>query len=95
MSPIVPGISSRPALLEQTLKAAVDHGARFVGANVMHLEGGTRDHFMRWLEAEHPELVDGYRQLYATKYAPSAYRAEVKRVMGELRKKHGIAPRGE
>ena len=43
----------------------------------MYLEGGTRDHFMRWLEAEHPELVDGYQQLYAGKYAPTAYRDEV------------------
>src|SRR5678816_3522803 len=84
MSPIVPGFSSRPALLERTMKAAVDHGARFIGSNVMHLEGGTRDHFMRWLEAERPELVDGYRQLYATKYAPTAYRAEVKKIVSGL-----------
>jgi DNA repair photolyase len=88
MSPIVPGFSSKPALLEQTLRAAVDHGARFIGSNVMHLEGGTRDHFMRWLEAERPELVDGYRQLYASKYATTAYRDEVKRVVGALRAKH-------
>jgi DNA repair photolyase len=90
MSPIVPGISSKPAMLERTLKAAVDHGARFVGSNVMHLEGGTRDHFMRWLETEHPELVEGYRQLYVTKYAPTAYRAEVKKVLSGLRTKYGV-----
>ena len=81
MSPIVPGFSSRPALLERTMKAAVDHGARFIGSNVMHLEGGTRDHFMRWLEAERPELVDGYKKLYATKYAPTAYRENVQSVI--------------
>ena len=51
MNPIVPGISSKPALLERTMKAIADHGARFVGCNVMYLEGGTRDHFMRWLSA--------------------------------------------
>ena len=51
MNPIVPGISSKPALLERTMKAIADHGARFVGCNVMYLEGGTRDHFMRWLAA--------------------------------------------
>jgi hypothetical protein len=73
----------------------VDHGARFISANVMHLEGGTRDHFMRWLEGEHPELVDGYRQLYAGKYASSAYRTEVKRVLTDLRKKYGVTSRGE
>jgi len=49
MNPIVPGITSKPALLERTMKAISDHGARFVGCNVMFLDGGTRDHFMRWL----------------------------------------------
>jgi DNA repair photolyase len=88
MAPIVPGISSRPALLERTVKAAADHGAKFVGANVMHLEGGTRDHFMRWLEAERPELVDGYRTLYASKYAPKAYRGQVTKVLDGLRTKY-------
>jgi DNA repair photolyase len=88
MAPIVPGISSRPALLEQTVRAAVDHGARFVGSNVLHLEGGTRDHFMRWLAAERPELLEGYRKLYATKYAPQAYRAEVKRLLDWFRTKY-------
>jgi hypothetical protein len=47
----------------------------------MHLEGGTRDHFMRWLEQEYPQLVDGYRQLYVGKYAPGAYRKEVAKVV--------------
>ena len=95
MSPIVPGFSSRPALLERTMRAAVDHGARFIGSNVMHLEGGTRDHFMRWLEGERPDLVDGYRQLYASKYATASYREEVKRVVGGLRAKHTAKTLGE
>ena len=90
MNPIVPGISSKPAMLERTMKAVADSGARFVGCNVMFLEGGTRDHFMRWLEAEYPNLVNGYRTLYAKKYAPTAYRNEVKTVMGVLRKKYGL-----
>jgi DNA repair photolyase len=85
MSPIVPGISSKPSLIERTIKAAADHGAPIFGANVMHLEGGTRDHFMRWLEQEYPHLVDGYRQLYAGKYAPSAYRHEIKKVVGAIK----------
>ena len=71
MNPIVPGITSKPALLERTMKAIADHGARFVGCNVMFLDGGTRDHFMRWLEQEFPELVEGYKSLYAGKYAPA------------------------
>jgi len=95
MSPIVPGISSKPTLLERTMKAIADHGARFVGCNVMFLEGGTRDHFTRWLSAEFPTLVDGYAQLYARKYAPSAYRKEVRNVFERLREKYGLNGRDE
>ena len=95
MNPIVPGITSKPALLERTMKAIADHGARFVGCNLMFLEGGTRDHFMRWLAQEFPHLVEGYNQLYATKYAPSPYRREVQNVVGLLRKKYGINQRGD
>ena len=90
MNPIVPGISSKPALIERTVKAIADHGARFVGCNVMYLQDGTKDHFMRWLGREYPHLVEGYAGLYAGKYPPSAYRDEVKRIVGLMRAKHGI-----
>jgi len=93
MNPIVPGISSRPALIERTVKAIADHGAQFVGCNVLFLEGGTRDHFMHFLEREFPHLVDGYQQLYAGKYAPKAYRAEVQQVVGLLRARYGLDKR--
>ena len=94
MNPIVPGISSRPAILERTMKAIADHGARFVGCNVMFLEGGTRDHFMRWLSQEFPQLVDSYTLLYAGKYAPASYRKEVQTVVSLLRTKYGMSTRG-
>ena len=93
MNPIVPGISSKPALIDATMKAIADHGARFVGCNVMFLEGGTRDHFMRWLQAEYPALVDGYAHLYAGKYAPGAYRTEVSKLVAEARAKYGLEER--
>jgi DNA repair photolyase len=95
MNPIVPGITSKPALLERTLKAIADHGARFVGCNVMFLEGGTREHFMRWLAQEFPQLVEGYTSLYAGKYAPRQYRKEVQNVIGLLRKKYGVNGRDQ
>ena len=95
MNPIVPGITSKPAILERTVKAIADSGARFVGCNVMFLEGGTRDHFMGWLSREFPHLVESYGQLYAGKYAPGAYRNEVQTVIGSLMKKYGVSARGE
>ena len=65
MAPLVPGITTRASLVEATIKAAADHGARSVGAMVLHLEGGTRTHFMRVLAREYPHLVDGYERLFA------------------------------
>ena len=95
MNPIVPGISSKPSILERTVKAIASSGASFVGCNVMFLEGGTRDHFMRWLADAYPDLVDGYQQLYARKYAPDAYRKEVRQVVGLLRARYGLNKREE
>jgi DNA repair photolyase len=95
MNPIVPGITSKPALLERTVKAIADHGAHFVGCNVMFLEGGTRDHFMRWLGDEYPHLEEGYQDLYVSKYAPMAYRNEVTHLVGLLRAKYGLRSREE
>jgi DNA repair photolyase len=87
MSPIVPGFSSKPALIERTVEACAAHGVRIAGGNVMHLEEGARTHFFAWLEREHPELVPGYRELYRRKNAPAAYTKEVARVLGYTRAK--------
>jgi len=48
---------------------------------------------MRWLGEAYPQLVEGYQQLYARKYAPSTYRKEVAQVVGMLRTKYGINKR--
>src|SRR6184192_1316693 len=56
MAPIVPGFSSSRTKLERTVKAIADHGARFVGCNVMHLQDGTRTHFMKFVEREFPAM---------------------------------------
>ena len=74
MAPIVPGFSSSRAKLERTVKAIADHGARFVGCNVMYLQDGTRSHFMKFLEREFPAMLPRYEKLYAKKYPPDAYR---------------------
>jgi hypothetical protein len=57
----------------------------------MFLEGGTRDHFMKWLQQEYPQLMDGYEQLYVRKYAPASYRKDVSGLIGAFKKKYGVA----
>ena len=95
MNPIVPGFSSSRAKLERTIKAIADHGARFVGCNVMFLEDGTRTHFMRFLEQEFPSWVPRYEKLYEKKYAPEDYRQQVQGMVRLLQQRYGLPARRE
>jgi len=93
MAPIVPAFSSSRSKIERTIKTIADHGARFVGCNVMHLEAGTRSHFMGFLEREFPSLVPRYERLYVRKYAPKEYRERIQGLVRLLQDAHGISPR--
>jgi DNA repair photolyase len=66
-------------------------GARHVMPIVLHLRPGTRDWFLGWLRAQHPELVDRYLELYGQgAYTPKAYQARIAGQVRELAEKHGI-----
>jgi DNA repair photolyase len=93
MAPIVPGFSSSRAKLERTVKAIADHGARFVGCNVMHLEDGTRTHFMKFIEREFPAMTPRFDRLYTKKYAPDSYRKEVGAMVRVLQERYGLMRR--
>jgi DNA repair photolyase len=93
MSPLVPGFSTQPAKIEATVKAIADHGARFVGANLLFLDGGTRDHFMNFLGRDFPTLVEQYDRLYAAKYAPKDYAERVRKTVGMLKTRYGLNDR--
>jgi DNA repair photolyase len=95
MNPIVPGFSSSRDKLERTIKAIADHGARFVGCNVMFLEDGTRTHFMKFLEGSFPAWVPRFEKLYAKKYAPADYRKEVQGMVRLLQARYGLRNRKE
>jgi DNA repair photolyase len=93
MAPVVPGFTTQRDRLEATVKAVADHGAAFMGVNVMYLKGGTKDHFMRFLAAEFPHMVEGYNRLYAGAYAPSRYIAAVRQLADALQKKYEVGRR--
>jgi len=96
MAPIVPGFSSAPAKLERTIKAIADHGARFVGCNIMYLQDGTRAHFMKFIERVFPSMQPRFERLYAGgKYPPEAYRKEIKAMVAMLQRRYGIDHREE
>jgi DNA repair photolyase len=93
MAPIVPGFSSSRSKLERTIKAIADHGARFVGCNVMYLQDGTRTHFMRFIEREFPSMLPRFEKLYTRKYPPESYRKEVKGMVRVLQERYGLTRR--
>jgi len=93
MAPIVPGFSSSRAKLERTVKAIADHGARFLGCNVMYLQDGTRTHFMRFIEREFPSMRPRFEKLYAKKYPPDAYRKAVQGMVRVLQQRYGLTGR--
>jgi len=90
MAPIVPGFSSSASKVERTIKAIADHGARFVGCNVMHLEGGTRIHFLRFIAREFPAMLPRFERLYTSKHVPASYRREVKAMVASIQARYRL-----
>jgi DNA repair photolyase len=95
MAPILPGLSDRPDLLADVVRAAREAGATGVWANVLHLRPGTREHFLECLSRDWPELLPQYEQLYAggRAYLPAAEQEPVREEVARLRKEIGIADR--
>lgn len=93
MAPIVPGFSTQPRKIEATIKAIADSGATSIGAMVMHMDGGTKDHFMAILQREYPDLVPMYNELYASRYVKKDYEKRVQEVVSLMRQRYGVSDR--
>ncbi len=88
LAPILPGLSDDPALLAEVVREARAAGATGVWVNVVYLRPGTREHFLRALAREWPDLVTTYERLFAGRaYLPRTetqpVRATVQRLAGE------------
>jgi DNA repair photolyase len=90
MAPVVPGFSSSPEQLEATVKAIADHGAAFMGANIMFLKGGTRDHFLGFIGREFPHMLQSYTSLYAGAYANTEYLTGVRGMIATLQRRYQV-----
>lgn len=93
MAPVVPGFTTQPERLEATIKAVADHGAAFMGANLMYLKGGTKEHFMKFLARDFPHMVAGYERLYAGAYAKTDYVTSVRGMIGLMQERYDLAGR--
>ena len=91
MAPILPGLSDKPELMEDVVRAARAAGATGVWANLLYLKPGTKEHYLRALERDWPELLPEYERLYARKAYLDA--TEVRAEVRALANKHGIRDR--
>jgi DNA repair photolyase len=93
MAPVVPGFTTQTSKLEATIKACADHGAAFMGANLLYLKGGTKDHFMGFLRQSFPEMTESYQRLYPGAYAAPEYAGTVRALIEMLQERHDVNPR--
>jgi DNA repair photolyase len=92
MAPILPGLSDKPELLADVVRAARDAGATSIWTNVVYLRPGTREHFLENLARDWPELVPRYEKLYRGRsYLPKSEIEPVRREVAELRERFAIA----
>jgi DNA repair photolyase len=91
MAPILPGLSDKPELMADVVRAARDAGATSIWTNVLYLRPGTREHFMTYLARDWPELVPRYERLYRGRaYLGKAEIEPVRREVAELRHRFAV-----
>jgi DNA repair photolyase len=94
MAPIIPGLSDKPELMAEVVRAAREAGATGVWANLLYLKPGTKEHFLTALERDWPELLPEYEQLYGRRaYLSTAQSEPVRAQVRELTRAHGIRDR--
>jgi DNA repair photolyase len=94
MAPIIPGLSDKPELMADVVRAAREAGATGVWANLLYLKPGTKEHFLTALERDWPELLPEYEQLYGRRaYLSKAQSEPVRAQVRDLTRAHGIRDR--
>jgi DNA repair photolyase len=71
LAPILPGLSDRPDLLADAVKAARDAGAMKLWTEIVHLKPGTREHFLATLAEVWPAEAEHIEKLYASRAYPT------------------------
>jgi hypothetical protein len=90
--PILPWLSDSDEALDSLFASLAAAGATGVTAGALYLKPGTREWFMQWIAARHPELVGRYRRLYGTgSYASKEYRTWLAGRVRYFKARHGFS----
>jgi DNA repair photolyase len=93
MAPLLPGLSDRPELLADVVRAAREAGATHVWCNLLYLQPGTREHFLEHLARDWPEERERYQRLYPRAYLDPRDAEPIRAEVARLRERYGIADR--
>lgn len=91
MAPLLPGLTDDREGMAAVVRAARDHGASAIWANVLFLRDGTKQHFMESLARDFPDHVARYEELYRDRAYVDA--AAAKKMVATLAKEIGLAQR--
>ena len=95
IAPLMPGINDAPHQVEPLLEMAAAAGATSIGGVALHLRGEVREIFMDWLQAQRPDLVPRYEELYRRgAYAPREERQRLASMVRRGRIPTGSGPSG-
>ncbi|MGC8627858.1 MAG: radical SAM protein [Acidimicrobiales bacterium] len=97
IAPVLPGLSDKDEQVRSVVEASRAAGAVSVSAAALHLRPGTREHYLAWLEAVRPDLVELYlkrfgQRAYQPKREQERLAALVEDVAGPRRRK-AFSPR--
>jgi DNA repair photolyase len=92
VAPILPMITDSDEQLDHTLSEIAAAGATGASVFALHLRPGAREWFMRYLETHHPQLIEGYAELYRNgSYVSRSYASNLGRRSSVLLRKHGLS----
>lgn len=90
--PILPWLTDSDEALESLFTELAKAGATGVTAGALYLKPGTREWYMKWLAAHHPELAGKYRRLYGQgSYASKEYRTWLSGRINYFKGKYGFS----
>ena len=90
IAPVLPGLSDRPDQIESVVKAAKDCGAQFLWCGTLRLAPGTREHFLKCLAKDWPELLRRYEGIYARAWPPPWVDGPIQDIAEGLRNRYEI-----
>jgi DNA repair photolyase len=89
--PILPGITDKPAMLDELVRSIADVGATHIHAGALHLRHAARQRYLPWIAEEFPELAERYANTYGDRvHAGDTYRDGLHQVMTRLCRRYRV-----